>query len=139
MSDPSYLSGVPCWVDTLQPDPDAARAFYGEVMGWTYAGPGPNGYHVARTGSHDVAGVAPLPSDAPTSWNTYSSVEDAEATAQAVTAAGGTVLQPPCDAAPAGRFAVCADPTGAVFCLWEPQDREGAQLVNAPSAWAMSA
>src|SRR2546430_7568957 len=29
-----YLPGVPCWVETTQPDPDAAAAFYGGLFGW---------------------------------------------------------------------------------------------------------
>ena len=29
-----YIPGVPCWVDTTQPDPEAAVAFYGAVFGW---------------------------------------------------------------------------------------------------------
>jgi predicted enzyme related to lactoylglutathione lyase len=39
---------------------------------------------------------------------------------------------------PAGRLAVLADPTGAAFCVWEPGEREGAQLVNEPNTWLMS-
>jgi len=31
----SYPHGVPSWVDTEQPDPDAARRFYAELFGWT--------------------------------------------------------------------------------------------------------
>jgi predicted enzyme related to lactoylglutathione lyase len=45
----------------------------------------------------------------------------------------------PTSAAPAGTLAVLADPAGALFGLWEPELRQGAQLVNEPSAWAMSA
>ena len=29
-----YIPGVPCWVDTNQPDPDAAAEFYGGLFGW---------------------------------------------------------------------------------------------------------
>ncbi len=36
----SYPHGVPCWVDTGQPDVDAALDFYGTVFGWDFAGPG---------------------------------------------------------------------------------------------------
>ncbi|HWF26341.1 MAG TPA: VOC family protein [Solirubrobacteraceae bacterium] len=39
---------------------------------------------------------------------------------------------------PAGRLAVLADPTGAVIGVWEAGSREGAQIVNEPSAWSMS-
>ena len=31
-----YEPGVPCWIDTLQPDVDASLAFYGELFGWQY-------------------------------------------------------------------------------------------------------
>lgn len=31
-----YPHGVPCWVDTRQPDPEAAVAFYGDLFGWTF-------------------------------------------------------------------------------------------------------
>jgi len=65
--------------------------------------------------------------------------DSADATAQAVRSAGGTVLAEPFDAPPAGRMAVLADPAGAVFCAWEAEAREGARLVNEPSAWSMSA
>jgi predicted enzyme related to lactoylglutathione lyase len=35
-------------------------------------------------------------------------------------------------------MAVLADPAGAAFCVWQPGERRGAQLVNEPGAWAMS-
>ncbi len=59
--------------------------------------------------------------------------------AEEIAHAGGTVLAQPFDAPPAGRIAVAADPTGASFAIWAPQERRGAQLVNEPSAWSMSA
>jgi predicted enzyme related to lactoylglutathione lyase len=31
-----YPAGVPCWIDTAQPDPDAAAAFYGGLFGWEF-------------------------------------------------------------------------------------------------------
>ena len=30
-----YIPGVPCWIDTSQPDPDAAAFFYGGLFGWS--------------------------------------------------------------------------------------------------------
>jgi hypothetical protein len=141
-----YPSGVPCWVDTLQRDPAAALAFYAEVFGWEFAGPGPmpgsssDQYFVARLRGREVAGIGSLPpQQPPVVWNTYVSVDDAAAACERVRGAGGAVAVPPFDAPPAGRIAVVADPEGAVFCLWEPNERKGAQIVNEPSAWAMSA
>lgn len=133
-----YQPGVPCWVDLLAPDVAAAMSFYRELLGWEFDGPGPGEYFVARTRDRDVAGVGAQPPGVPTAWNTYVSVASVERAVEAAGGAGGQVVMAPFDALPAGRVAVIADPSGAVFGLWEPQDRHGAQLVNAPSAWAMS-
>jgi predicted enzyme related to lactoylglutathione lyase len=140
-----YPAGVPCWVDTLTPDMPAALRFYKAVLGWEFAGPGPmpdpaGAYHVARMRGRDVAGVGSSPPDAglPSAWNTYVSVSSAEEAVQRAASAGGSILVPPFDALPAGRAAVIADPTGGVIGVWEPRERHGAQLVNEPSAWAMS-
>jgi uncharacterized protein len=142
-----YQPGVPCWVDTLQPDPDAALRFYGDVFGWQFEGPGtmpgdpPGRYFVARLRGRDVAGIASRP-EAGTPpeavWNTYIQVESVDDSAERLSAAGGRVVVEPLDALPAGRLCVVADPEGAVFSLWEPRERAGAQLVNEPGAWSMS-
>ncbi|MBV9838071.1 MAG: VOC family protein [Solirubrobacterales bacterium] len=141
-----YQPGVPCWVDTLQPDPEAAMRFYEELMGWDFTGPGAmqeqdGRYFVAQVSGRDVAGIGTQPGAVggqPATWSTYVSVASADETARRAGALGGTVLAGPFDVAPAGRLAVLADPTGATLCLWEPKQRQGAQLVNHPSAWAMS-
>jgi uncharacterized protein len=142
-----YQAGVPCWVDTTQPDPEAAIRFYAELFGWQFTGPGrmpgePAGkYFVAQARGRDVAGVGSQPPDGPPPnalWNTYVSVQSADDTAESVRDAGGSVAVAPFDAPPAGRIAVLRDPAGASFCAWESMDRQGAQLVNEPGAWAMS-
>ena len=141
----SYPAGVPCWVETLQADTRAAATFYEGLMGWTLVGseePGEEhdwSYLVARLDGADVAGVAALPDGLVPSWVTHVRVERAEDAAERARAAGGRVLDGPIEADPAGRFAVLADPLGAVFCAWEAGIREGAERVNEPGAWAMSA
>ena len=140
-----YPAGVPCFVDTLTSDVDAAKRFYAGIFGWEFAGPGaipddpPGEYYVARVGGDDVAAVGTLPAGAPSStWNTYVSVDSADEAAAEAEASGGTTLTAPFDVPPAGRMAVLADPSGAVFCVWEAGQRNGATRVNEPSAWAMS-
>ncbi|HZY96970.1 MAG TPA: VOC family protein [Candidatus Cybelea sp.] len=141
-----YPAGVPCWVDTLQPNPEAAKQFYGDVFGWEFIAPGqmpgtpPGKYFVAQLRGHDVAGIASQPEGVPasTAWNTHIAVDSVDATCAKILSTGGTVLVAPFDARPAGRMAVVSDPAGAVFCIWEANDRRGAQLVNEPSAWAMN-
>ena len=68
-----YEPGVPCWIDTLQPDPEATMAFYGALFDWEFAGPGPMGYRVARIRGNDFAGVGAHPAAGPApppSWTT---------------------------------------------------------------------
>jgi predicted enzyme related to lactoylglutathione lyase len=140
-----YPSGVPCWVETLQPNPKAAVRFYGALFGWECSGPAPMpgdppGQHfVARVGGRDVAGIGSLPQGGGTpAWTTYIRVSSADETVERAKRAGGSLHDGPFDVLPAGRMAVLADPTDAVFCAWEAGAREGAQLVNEPRAWAMS-
>jgi uncharacterized protein len=142
-----YPPGVPCWVETLQADPDGAMDFYTALFGWEFEGPGDmpgdrsDGYFVARLRGRDVAGIGAIATGrtnrTPT-WTTYVRVDDANDAAARAIAAGGNVLVESLDAPPAGTLAILADPAGAPFGVWEPQDRQGAQRVNEASAWSLS-
>jgi predicted enzyme related to lactoylglutathione lyase len=138
----TYPHGVPSWVDTEQPDPEAACAFYGGLFGWTFEDAMPSGapghYFVAKLGGRDAAAIAPPENGRPAAWNTYVAVEDADATAAAIAQAGGEILASPQDAGPGGRSAICADPRGARFRLWQARKRPGAQVANEPGAWNFS-
>ncbi|HEY5245082.1 MAG TPA: VOC family protein, partial [Acidimicrobiales bacterium] len=135
----TYPPGVPCWVDTEQPDPGAARRFYGELFGWTFEdavpAQAPGSYLIASLDGEDVAAIAPGTGGA---WNTYMAVDDADAVVRSVSTAGGAVLSEPADAGDGGRAAACADPAGAAFRLWQPRNRLGAQVVNVAGAWNFS-
>lgn len=117
----TYPHGVTSWIDTEQPDLEAARSFYAGLFGWqmTDATPpgAPGSYLIATIGGQDVAAVAPAPAAGAAKWNTYVAVDNADATAAAVTTHGGALLAPPEDAGSAGRVAACADPFGAEFRL----------------------
>jgi predicted enzyme related to lactoylglutathione lyase len=141
MSDPDrYIPGVPCWIDTTQPDPEAAVAFYGGLFGWELedAMPpeAPGRYYMARLGGRDVAAVSSQQEGAPSTavWNTYVWVTDADETARKVRDAGGDVLSAPFDVPGAGRMAVFADPAGAAFCVWQAREHRGAAVVNEPGS-----
>jgi uncharacterized protein len=131
-----YIPGVPCWVDTTQPDPDTGAAFYAELFGWELEDrmpPGsPGKYYVARIRGEDVAAVSSQPDGAPeaAAWNTYVWVEDADETTAKVRAAGGTVLTEPFDVGDAGRMATFADPEGAAFRVWQAKEHRGAAVVH---------
>ncbi len=131
-----YIPGVPCWVDTSQPDPEAAAAFYSGLFGWEVRDVMPpeseGTYLVGEIRGGSVAAVSSIPEGAPpmAMWNTYIWVESAEETASRVVDAGGTTLMGSFDVEDAGRMAVFADPEGAVFCVWEAKVHKGAQVVN---------
>jgi predicted enzyme related to lactoylglutathione lyase len=135
-----YIAGVPCWVDTSQPDPAAAVDFYSGIFGWEFEDvmpPGSEGfYFIGRLRGGDVAAVGSIPEGAPqmATWNTYVWVDSAEETASRVRDAGGKIVMDPFDIPGSGRMAVFADPEGAVFCVWEPKEFKGAQIVNEPGS-----
>ena len=131
-----YIPGVPCWIDTNQPDPDAAVDFYGGLFGWQFENvmpPGaPGKYFLAYLRGREVAAVSSAPESTPptATWDTYVCVDSADETASRVRDAGGTVIREPFDVMDAGRMAVFADPAGAPFCVWQAGRHEGARVVN---------
>src|SRR6188768_1305329 len=106
-----YIPGVPCWVDTNQPDPEGALPFYSGLFGWEFEDVMPEGsggnYYIGRIRGGDVAAVGSLPEGAPplAMWNTYVWVDNADETAAKARAAGGTVVVEPFDVLDAGRSA----------------------------------
>lgn len=131
-----YIPGVPCWIDTSQPDPEAAIDFYGGLFGWEFEDVMPResqgSYLIARLRDRDAAAVGPIPEGTPpiARWNTYVWVQSADQTASKVRDAGGKVLMDPFDVMDAGRMAVFADREGAAFCVWQAKQHRGAGIVN---------
>lgn len=136
---PEYAPGTPSWIDLASPDPDAAVTFYGALMGWTATEPGSEeetgGYRMFQQDGKNVGGLMRhMQEGQPTVWSTYVTVTDAEETAGKVTAAGGSVLFEPMDVMDIGRMGIFADPTGAVFGVWQPKSFAGADIVNEPNS-----
>lgn len=131
-----YIPGVPCWVDTSQPDPEAALPFYSDLFGWEFENVMPEGsegrYFIGRVRNGDVAAVGSIPEGAPpmAMWNTYVWVESADETAAKARDAGGGVAMEPFDVMDSGRMAVLTDPEGAAFCVWQAKEHKGAKVVN---------
>lgn len=136
---PDYPPGTPSWVELSSPDPEASAAFYGQLMGWSATEPGPveetGGYRMFQQDDRRVGGLmGHMQEGQPTAWATYVSVADADETAGKVKAAGGSVVVEPMDVMDIGRMAFFADPTGAVFGVWQPRTFAGADLVNEPNS-----
>ena len=140
-----YPPGVPCWVDLMQPDLDATMAFYGGLFGWTFEvrtpEAAPQRYAYARLDGLVVAGVGGPPLARRRSARLdHLRVGGRRSTRRppwSRPTAGGWSRRPSTSPTRAGS-AVCADPPGAAFGLWQAAENRGAQLVNAPGSWNFS-
>ncbi|WP_151477955.1 VOC family protein [Streptomyces albicerus] len=132
------VPGGPCWTELGTSDLEAAKRYYAEVFGWrpeTDPRPEAGGYTLAHLGDAPVAALTPLFQESqPVAWNVSFAVPDTDATVRAVRDAGGVVVLEPMDVFDLGRFAVVADPGGAVFQLWQARAFPGAGLFNAPGS-----
>lgn len=131
----AWPAGTPCWVDLATPDLAAAESFYAAVLGWEFSEPFEEfgGYIDARYRGEMVAGIGPTMSrEQPTAWTIYFATDDADATAKAISEAGGTLAADPLDVADLGRMAVAVDPTGASFGIWQAGHHLGISRYNEP-------
>lgn len=134
----TYPAGVPAWIDTEQPDVDAALDFYGGLFGWEFE-ERPTGsddrYLIARLDGRDAAGIGSAAAGTEPRWHVYVSTDDAAASLDAAVASGAQVGHEPVQLGPAGTWAELVDPQGAALRLWQAGRRLGAQVVNTPGAW----
>ena len=104
-----YPAGVPCWVDTNQPDAAAAAKFYSGLFGWETEDRMPpesgQNYFVGRLGGRDVGAISG-PSEKPPVWTTYISVQNADDAAGGVRDAGGQGSTEPFEVLGAGGRAL---------------------------------
>lgn len=116
-----------CWYELMTPDVAAAERFYASVVGWSTRDSGMEGmnYTLAYSGENQVAGLMSLPDEAgemPPMWMGYIFTDTIEDTLADITANGGKVHRQPQDIPGIGRFAVAADPHGAIFSLFSTED-----------------
>jgi len=115
-------SGKFIWYDQMSNDLPGLEKFYSEVVGWSLAANTMNdqAYTLLTVRKTMVGGLMPMPADAAKSgaqpaWMGYISVDNVDACARKVTAAGGAIFRGPTDIPNVGRFAVVGDPHGAGF------------------------
>ncbi|MFM2045119.1 MAG: hypothetical protein RLY86_3695 [Pseudomonadota bacterium] len=121
---PMPAIGTICWNELATRDLDKAKAFYGGLLGWTYAEVPMEGgvtYVIAKCNGKDAGGMMKMEGemwgDIPSHWMGYIAVADVDASAARVAELGGTVCVPPTDIPNVGRFCVINDPTGAPISL----------------------
>ena len=117
--------GALCWTELSTRDTKAAEAFYIGLFGWgvKHSAPGsPMEYTEFSVAGTPGIGMMPMPEQVPafvpSYWMPYFQVTDTDASATKVKELGGKVMVPPQDIPSTGRFAVVADPQGAVFAVF---------------------
>ena len=121
------------WYELMTPDPDAAKAFYDTVVGWSIEAQSqfPNGYRmIGRSDGGFAGGVLPLDAEmqqhgARPTWLGYLYVDDVDASVADIEKAGGKTFMPAFDIPNIGRVAMVADPAGAPFYIMKPIPPEG--------------
>jgi predicted enzyme related to lactoylglutathione lyase len=133
-----YEQGTPSYVELTTPDQAAAKEFYGPLFGWELEEfpMGEAGYYVAVAKEGDsiagISGQMPGMEGHPAFWGMYMAVDDVDATAAKVVAAGGKVEAEPFDVMDLGRMAAIQDPTGARVNLWQAGATIGTVRANEP-------
>jgi predicted enzyme related to lactoylglutathione lyase len=125
MAEAKWANGMFCWRELMTDDVDRARAFHGELFGWGWKadsmGAAGTYWLISKDGQY-IGGIMAKPPGAPmpSAWSSYVLVDDVDAATKRCAAAGGTVYRAPDDVPDIGRFAVLADPWGAVFLPYRP-------------------
>ena len=141
----SHKPGSFCWFELGTTDQEAAKRFYGSLFGWTFIDipMGADGvYTMFKLDGKDVGAAytvgGQMAPNVPPHWALYVAVQSADEAARRVEASGGKLLKPAFDVFDVGRMAVAADPTGAVFMVWEPRRNKGTGIigVDGTACWA---
>jgi predicted enzyme related to lactoylglutathione lyase len=121
--------GTPCWADAMFGDVEAAKSFYGEVLGWTF-GESSSEYgnytQAYANGKAAAAVVPPMPGqEGMSQWCLYFASADAAATAATIRDNGGEIVIEPMEVGEFGSMCLARDPGGVVFGVWQAGTREG--------------
>ncbi len=141
-----FAPGAPCWFELGTTDQEAAKRFYGGLLGWSAQddpmGPG-QFYTMFKLDGHYAGAAYTLEpkmreQGVPAHWMVYFAVKSVDESAAKVSELGGKLEQPPFDVMDAGRMALCQDPGGAPFCLWQGKANPGVGVIRQDNAvcWA---
>lgn len=142
MQKAQYAPGTFCWIELATTNSEAAKKFYTELFGWSFAdnpmGPGMV-YTMLKLDGKDVGALYQMPPEMtamgiPPNWLSYASVNCADESAAKAKDLGATLLKEPLDVMTFGRMAVIQDPTGAVFAIWQAGTNKGAGVFNVPGS-----
>ena len=122
---PFQQQGAFSWCELMTSDIGAAKDFYQQLFGWTWTDQVMDGgktYTTIKAGENPVGGIFStddaLSKETPCPhWGVYVTVENVDQTLELAQSIGAKVVVPPTDIPDTGRFAVFADPQGAVLSV----------------------
>jgi uncharacterized protein len=119
--------GALCWTELATRDVKAAENFYTQLFGWSAKTGGagtPMAYTELSLGGKGIGGIMAMPgmvpAEVPAHWTPYFQVADLDSVAVKASQAGASTIVPPTDIPNTGRFAMLADPQGAMFAVFTP-------------------
>jgi predicted enzyme related to lactoylglutathione lyase len=112
-------AGSLCWNELQARDVEVARTFYAALFGWKMK-ISPE-YTELAAGDQPIGGIiaSKSPPQVPSFWLPYFAVADCDASTAKAQSLGAAIYVPPTDIPNVGRFAVVADPQGAVFAFYQ--------------------
>ncbi|MEU3573476.1 VOC family protein [Kitasatospora sp. NPDC036755] len=132
--------GTPCWADAMFTDLEGAKAFYGDVLGWTFGESSSEygNYTQAYSDGRAVAAIVPpMPgAQARSAWCLYLASPDAAATAERIRANDGEVVMGPMRVGDFGTMVIARDPAGVAFGVWQADRHEGFEKQGEPGAYS---
>ena len=132
----SHAQGAPSWAELDTTDEQEALSFYSALFGWEddpqEITPGWL-YHMQRLNGLPACSIyrqseEELAQNVPSHWNLYFTVGSVDETVEAVKGNGGQIAFGPMDVFEAGRMAMCQDPQGAFFAIWQANQHIGCRV-----------
>ncbi|KTD46850.1 glyoxylase [Legionella rubrilucens] len=118
-------TGEFCWNELAVADKEAAKSFYGQLLGWTFTDHdmGEYTYTMIKNRDQEFGGLWQIPNDRqeeiPSHWMGYILVDDLEKTLAKAEKLGAQVIMPITQAGEMGRFIILKDPAGAHIAFWQ--------------------
>ncbi len=118
------VDGTLCWADLMTPDPTRVKDFYSSLFGWKLivGEKDASGYLHIKNGEKFIGGIPPrahLDPHVPPHWLPYFLVSDCDAAVAKAQQIGANLHLAPTSMEDVGRWAVVADPQGAVFAVFQ--------------------
>jgi|GEM_PF-504790 len=123
---PAAFHGRFLWYELRTPDPEGAKAFYSNVIGWgtqAWSAPGADEmppYTMWMAGDAPIGGMAEMPLEG-AQWIAYIGTTDVDASVDYFVENGGALLQEATSVPSVGRMALVSDPSGAAIGLYTPE------------------